>query len=71
MIAKQKVYGFDDEALFYVMAYLNGRKHKKNIGSAFSNLLDIIFGFPQGSIRDPLLFIIFVCYIFILLRDID
>ena len=71
LIAKLKAYDFDDEALTFVMVYLNGRKQKVKIGSTFSNLLDIIFGVPQGAILGPLLFIVFVCDIFILLRDID
>ena len=71
LIAKLKAYGFDEQALKFIMAYLNGRKQKVKVGSTFSDLLNIIFGVPQGSILGPLLFIIFVCDLFFVLSNVD
>ena len=51
LIAKQHAFGFD-----YMYAYLNNRVQVTKVGSYYSEILDIIFGVPQGSILGPLLF---------------
>ena len=64
LIAKLNAYGFDVKSLNFILAYFTNRKQKTNIGSSFSDFLNIIFGVPQGSIFGPLLFIICMCFIY-------
>ena len=56
LIAKLNAYGFDQWALNVIHNYLFGR-----MGSSFSDLLDILYGVPQGSIFGPFLFNINLC----------
>ena len=64
LIAKLNAYGFDVKSLNFILAYFTNRKQKTNIGSSFSDFLNILFGVPQGSILGPLLFIIYICDLF-------
>ena len=57
-------YGFDVKSLNFILPYLTDRKQKTKIGSSFSDFLNILFGVPQGSILGPLLFIIYICHLF-------
>ena len=56
LIAKLNAYGFDKNALNVIHNYLFGRCQKTKVGSSSSDLLDILYGVPQGSILGPLLF---------------
>ena len=56
LIAKLNVYVFDSPSLQLISAYLNFRKQKTKVGSAFSDYLNILFGVPQGCIAGPLCF---------------
>ena len=47
-------------------AYLSQRLQKTKVGSTFSELMSILFGVPRGSILGPLLFIIYICDLFVL-----
>ena len=60
LIAKLVAFGFDRKSLAFILAYLKNRKQKTNIGSAFSDFLNILYGVSQRSILGRRLFIIFI-----------
>ena len=64
LIAKLNAYGSDIKSLNFILAYLNNRKQKTEISSSSNNFLNILFDVPQGSILGPLLFVIFICDLF-------
>ena len=55
----------------FICAYLKNRKQKKQIGSAFRECLNILFGVPQGSILGPFISFYFYCSLFYLNYDLD
>ena len=65
LVAKLHAYGFDESSLEVIISYLKNRTQTTKVGSSFSELLHIIYGGPQGSILGPLLFIIYICDLFI------
>ena len=48
--------GFDLKSLRVILAYLNERIQVTKVGSFYSEILQIIYGDPKGSILGPLLF---------------
>ena len=56
IIAKLHAFGFNFKFLRVINAYLRNRVQVTEVGSWCSEILDIIFGVPQGSILDPLIF---------------
>ena len=66
LLAKLHAYSFDKISLTFMHAYLSQRLQKTKVGSTFNELMSILFGAPQGSILGPLLFIIYICDLFIL-----
>ena len=59
-IAKPAAYGFDYQSLRIMENWQQGTK----INNAFSCNSEIIYGLLEGSILFPLLFNIYICYIF-------
>ena len=53
------------------ISYLRNRTQTANVGLSFSELLNIIHGLPQGSILGPILFIIYICDLFIVNEDVN
>ena len=64
LIAKLNSYGFDRNALKLISDYLSDRLPETKAGSSFRAYLDIIYGVPQGSILESLLFNIDLCDLF-------
>ena len=56
LTAKLHAFGFDLKSLKVIHAYLNDRIQVTKVGSFYSEILQIIYGVPQGSILGPLLF---------------
>ena len=64
LIAKLNEDGFDIKSLNFILVHFTNWKQKTKKGSSFSDFLNILFGVPQGSILGPLLFIIYICDLF-------
>ena len=52
--------GFSHDAIFWVLNYLTGRKQYVQINEKQSQVVDVQFGVPQGSILGPVLFNLYV-----------
>ena len=59
LVAKLKLYGFDEDALDWMTNYLSGRKQSCHVESFTSPSLSVSAGVPQGSILGPLIYCIF------------
>ena len=64
LISKLNAYGFDIKLLNFILACFTTRKQKTKTSPSFSDFLNILFGIPQGSILGTLLFIIYICDLF-------
>ena len=64
LIAKLAAYGFDHESLAFIYSYLSDRKQRTKVNNSFSAYSDITTGVPQVSILGPLLFNIYLNFLF-------
>ena len=70
LIAKLHAYGFSLAALSLVRSYLSNKKQRTKIIESYGSW-EILFGVPQGSFLETLLFNIFICDLFIMIDDIN
>ncbi len=60
LIKKLEYYGLNELSIKLMESYLSKRKQYVEIDDSVSEMLDLTTGVPQGSILDPLLFIIYM-----------
>ena len=60
LLAKLHAYGFDRDSLKVLHSYLCNRYQRTKINKSFSSWSEIVFGVPEGSVLDPLLFDIYI-----------
>ena len=68
LIAKLHAYGIDIDSLNILQDYLSNRKQKTKVDFLYSSWEAMLSGVPQGSILEPLLFNIFMCDMFLILK---
>ena len=71
LLAKLHAYGFSIAVLRLIDSYLKNRRQKTKINMSFSSWEEIVFGVPQRSILGPLLFNIFLCDLFFIMKETD
>ena len=54
-----------------LFSYLKNRKQRVCLDKTYSKWIELLFGVPQGSILDPLLFNVFLCDLFLFRQDIS
>ena len=68
-LAKLNTYGFDCNSLKLFSSFLSNRKYRTKINSSFSKWKHVFIGVPQESVLEPLLFSIYMCYLFLFVSE--
>ena len=55
-----KYQGFSKNVIAWFKSYLSEQKFKININISYSSPLNLMYGVPQGSILQPLLFLLYI-----------
>ena len=71
LTAKLYAYGLDNSALNLLHSYLSNGKQRVEVNSCFSDWDNVVIGISQGSVLGPLLFNIFINYLFLTMGDND
>ena len=71
LLVKLHAYGFSIATLRLIHSSLTNRSQRTKINMSYSSWEEIIFGVPQGSILGPLLFNIFLCDLFSIMKETD
>ncbi|CAD6212388.1 GSCOCG00011015001-RA-CDS, partial [Cotesia congregata] len=69
LLQKLESIGIGGTVLMWFESYLSQRKQRVKFGNVMSDERDINFGVPQGSILGPLLFLIYINYVFEIFKD--
>ena len=69
ILAKLHAYGFSLRALSLIHSYLTNWKQRAKVNGKYRSWEVILFGVPKGSIRGPLLFNIFLCDLFLIVKE--
>ena len=59
-MSKLEFYGIKGNIQRWISAFLTGRSQIVNVNNAESNRISVLSGIPQGSVLEPLLFIIYI-----------
>ena len=71
LIAKVHAYGCDLTSLKCLNSYLRNRHQRLKINNLYNSLAEILFEVPQGFIVCPMLFNIFLCNLFLFIKNKD
>ena len=64
LIAKLQAYGFSKDSLKTLLRYLSDGCQRTKINLSFSSMSELLQGIPQGSLLGPVLFYIYINYLF-------
>ena len=71
LIAKLHAYGCDVPSLKLLNSYLRNRHQRVEINNFYNSWTEMLFGVLQGSILGPIIFNIFLCDLFLFIKNKD
>ena len=71
LVAKLHAYGLSEDAVTFAYSYLKRRKKGVKINDAEIFFQIHLSGIPQGSISDPIFFIIFINNLLLLIKNVE